>query len=161
MPNVIFALMKVLMVCLGNICRSPLAEGILRHKVEKAGLDWEVDSAGTSHYETGYPPHTLSQKLARSNGLDISKQQCRQFTEKDMQTFDKIFVMDDQNYKNIKRLSGPNWDENKVDFLMNELHPNQNMSIPDPYFGVEADYKKVYQMIDDACEVLIRKHSNQ
>src|SRR5580704_914677 len=85
--------MKVLMVCLGNICRSPLAEGILRQKARAAGLDWEIDSAGTNGYHNGEAPHHLSQKVARHNGIDISKQRSREFTAADFQRFDKIYAM--------------------------------------------------------------------
>jgi len=101
--------MKILMVCLGNICRSPLAEGILQHKVIKAGLLWQVESAGTANYHVGEPPHKLSQKVAKMNGIDISRQQCRQFKKEDMLEFDKIYAMDSENYINIKHISGDLW----------------------------------------------------
>ena len=92
--------MKILMVCLGNICQSPLAEGILQHKANAARLDWQVDSAGTANYHVGEPPHTLSQKVAQINGINISGQQCRQFRKEDMTAFDKIYehVNDPENH---------------------------------------------------------------
>jgi len=148
------------MVCLGNICRSPLAEGVMRSKIESAGLDWEVDSAGTSHYHQGHPPHELSQKIARLNGIDICSQQCRQFTKEDLHRFDKIYVMDKQNYQNVKKISEENWDESRVDFLMNEVYPSKNMSIPDPWFGEEKDYHSVYEMIEKACNAIIQKYGS-
>ena len=151
--------MKILMVCLGNICRSPLAEGILQHQANKAGLDWEVDSAGTANYHVGEPPHKLSQKVAKINGVDISCQQCRQFKKDDMLTFDKIYVMDSENYINVKHISGALWNENKVDLLLNELYPGRNMSVPDPWYGMEDGYHKVYKMISDACDAIIEKYS--
>jgi protein-tyrosine phosphatase len=150
--------MKILMVCLGNICRSPLAEGVMKHKVKEGGLDWEVDSAGTSNYQTGCPPHELSQKIAQLNGIDICDQKCRQYVKEDILNFDKIYVMDQQNYLNVKRISGKYWDEKKVDLLMNEVYPSQNLSIPDPWFGEEEDYHKVYKMIEKACDTIIAKY---
>ena len=150
--------MKILMVCLGNICRSPLAEGILQHKADKAGLDWQIESAGTAGYHIGEPPHKLSQKVAKLNGIDISSQQCRQFKKEDMLTFDKIYVMDSENYIKVKHISGALWNENKVDLLLNELHPRRNMGVPDPWYGAEDGYHKVYKLISDACDVIIEKY---
>jgi protein-tyrosine phosphatase len=153
--------MKILMVCLGNICRSPLAEGVMRHKLRKAGLDWEVDSAGTNHYETGCAPHRLSQKVAGMYGVDICSQQCRQFTPEDMIEFDKIYVMDKNNYNDVKRISKNLWDASKVDLLMNELYPDENRIVPDPYYNGEEDYHDVYKMIEKACEKVIEKYSEK
>lgn len=150
--------MKILMVCLGNICRSPLAEGVLKHKIKQAGLNWEVDSAGTMHDRTGSPPHPLSQKIAKHNGLDICSHACRQFVKQDIITFDKIYVMDRQNYQQVKKISGELWDEKKVDFLLNEVYPSENRSIPDPWYGVEKDYHDVYTMINEACDKIIAKY---
>jgi len=144
--------MKILMVCLGNICRSPLAEGILKDKIKKAGLGWEVDSAGTSHYQTGVAPHNLSQKVARLKGIDICDHCCRQFTKEDMLKFYMIYVMDKENYSEVKRISKELWDKNKVEMLMNEIYPNENREVPDPWYGGEEDYHKVYKMIEEACE---------
>ena len=152
--------MKFLMVCLGNICRSPLAEGILRSKIMMAGLDWIVDSAGTNHYETGFPPHKLSQNIARQNGVEISDQKCRQFLKEDMINFDKVYVMDENNYYEVKRISKQFWNEDKVDFLMNEVYPYENRSIADPYFGNEADYIRVYNQVEKACTNIIEKYSH-
>jgi len=150
--------MKILMVCLGNICRSPLAEGILQHKANKAGLNWKVDSAGTAHYHIGEPPHNLSQKVAKMNGIDISCQQCRQFKKEDMLAFDKIYVMDSENYINVKHISRELWNEEKVDLLLNELHPGRNMGVPDPWYGTEEGYHKVFKLISDACDRIIEKY---
>ena len=151
--------MKILMVCLGNICRSPLAEGVLQHKVNKAGLNWKVDSAGTANYHVGEAPHRLSQKIAEMNGIDISCQQCRQFKKEDMLQFDKIYVMDSQNYIDVKRISRELWQENKVELLLNELRPGKNMGVPDPWYGTEEDYHKVFKMISDACDAIIEKYA--
>ena len=146
------------MVCLGNICRSPLAEGILQHKVHKAGLDWTVDSAGTGNYHIGEPPHRLSQKVAKMNGVDICGQKCRQFVKEDMLEFDKIYAMDSEVYNDIKRISRELWDPSKTDLLMNEVYPGRNINVPDPWYGGERDFHEVYDMISKACDALIEKH---
>ncbi len=140
------------MVCLGNICRSPLAEGILQQKINKLHLNWTVDSAGTAGYHVGEAPHHLSIKVALHNSIDISKQQCRKFVKEDIKNFDKIFVMDEENYKDVKQICGNNWDENKVDLLLNVLYPNENKNVPDPWYGKEDGFHKVYKMIDEACD---------
>ena len=153
--------MKILMVCLGNICRSPLAEGILDDKAKKAGLDWEIDSAGTSHYHTDEPPHKLSQKVAKMHGIDISQQMCRQFQEEDMLHFDKIYAMDNDVYNDIKRISGELWNASKTDLLMNEIYPGENVDVPDPWYDGEEKYHFVYDMIDKACSAIIEKYKSQ
>ncbi len=147
------------MVCLGNICRSPLAEGIMRYRIDKAGLDWEVDSAGTAGYHVGEAPHRLSQKVAKLNGIDIGQQQCRQFVQEDMQQFDRIYVMDSSNYNDVRRISAGLWNDNKTDLLLNELYPGQNRNVPDPWYGEEDGYHKVFDMIDKACEAIVKKYS--
>lgn len=150
--------MKILMVCLGNICRSPLAEGILKQKADRRGLPWEVDSAGTAGYHIGEAPHRLSQKVARLNGVDIASQQCRRFSAKDMVAFDRIYVMDADNYAEVKRISGHHWQNEKVSLLLDELYPGENRNVPDPWYGTEKDYHEVYAMIDKACEQIIQKY---
>lgn len=150
--------MKILMVCLGNICRSPLAEGILQHKINLLGLNWEVDSAGTAGYHVGEAPHTLSQKIAKQNGIDISKQQCRKFKATDFLLFDKIYAMDTENLANIKLIAGDLFDNTKIDLILNETHPQQNRSVPDPWYGEEKDYVAVFSMLDKACDAIIKKY---
>jgi protein-tyrosine phosphatase len=147
------------MVCLGNICRSPLAEGIMQHKADKAGLNWQVDSAGTANYHVGEPPHRLSQKVAKLNGVDISNQCCRQLVKEDMLRFDKIYAMDKDIYNDIKRISGELWDPSKTALLMNEVYPGKNMDVPDPWYGTEQGYHEVYAMIDNACDIIIKKYA--
>ncbi|HEX5151508.1 MAG TPA: low molecular weight protein-tyrosine-phosphatase [Parafilimonas sp.] len=151
--------MKILMVCLGNICRSPLGEGILQHKANKAGLDWIVDSAGTGNYHIGEPPHRLSQKVAKLNGVEICDQKCRQFVKGDMAEFDKIYAMDSDVYNDIQRISRELWDPSKTDLLMNEVYPGSDMDVPDPWFGGEKDFHEVYHMISKACDAIIKKAS--
>ncbi len=146
------------MVCLGNICRSPLAEGILQQKALKAGLSWTIDSAGTSGHCIGIEPHHLSQKVAILNGINISTQQCRQFVKEDMLHFDRIYVMDTDNYQEVKRIARDYWDETKVSLLMDELHPGEQQEVPDPWYGTEKDYHLVYGMLSRACDEIIAKY---
>ena len=146
------------MVCLGNICRSPMAEGILQHKAGRAGLNWMVDSAGTGNWHCGEPPHPLSQKVAGMNDIDISRQRCRQFTKEDMIRFDRIYVMDENNYEVVISMSGELWYENKVDFFLNELYPGENRNVPDPWYGKEKNYQEVFELLDITCEAIITKH---
>lgn len=150
--------MKVLMVCLGNICRSPLAEGILQHKADAAGLDWQVDSAGTGNWHIGEAPHKFSQKVAKLNGVDICKQKARQFTKEDMLKFDLIIPMDQTNYDDVRRMSRELWNAKKVEMLLNYVHPGENRDVPDPWYGGEDGFHNVYQMISEACDRIIEKH---
>jgi protein-tyrosine phosphatase len=147
--------MKILMVCLGNICRSPLAEGILKHKVRKAGLDWTVESAGTGNWHIGEAPHHLSQKVAKANGIDICDQKGRQFVKEDMLKYDKIIVMDKDNYEAVKQMSRELWNPTKVDLLLNYSYPGEKRDVPDPWYGKEDGFHTVYEMIDKACEQII------
>lgn len=149
--------MKVLMVCLGNICRSPLAEGILQHKALSAGLNWEVDSAGTGNYHIGEAPHVLSQKVARMNGIDITQQRCRQFRASDMEDFDLIYVMDQDNYKEVRRMSGAHWNALKTKLILNEIDENEE-AVPDPWYGTEKDYHYVFGLLTTACDHIIEKY---
>lgn len=151
--------MKILMVCLGNICRSPMAEGILNNKLNKAGLSWQVDSAGTNGFHIGEAPHRLSQKVSLVNGIDISRQQSRLFTPDDFDKFDKIYAMTNDVIAEMKQLSKKKFDRSKVDLLMNELKPGANLDIADPWYGPEADYHQVHDLIEKACEALIKNHS--
>jgi len=139
------------MVCLGNICRSPLAEGILQAKV---GNNVFVDSAGTSNYHVGELPDKRSIAVAKKYGIDISQQRCRAFTSKDFETFDYIYVMDKSNYANIIQLAPSEKSKQKVKLILNELHPNQDLEVPDPYFGGEDGFEQVFQMLDQACEII-------
>ena len=152
--------MTILMVCLGNICRSPLAEGILQQKIKAAGLNWTVDSAGTNGYHVNEAPHRLSQKVAKKRGIDISKQVCRRFVVEDFERFDKIYVMAADVVDEMKELTGSKFDDSKIDLLLNELYPGENKDIPDPWYGPEAGYEEVFDMIEEACEVIIRKYKN-
>jgi protein-tyrosine phosphatase len=145
---------KVLMVCLGNICRSPLAEGILRKKVAEAGFEIEIDSAGTSNYHTGECPDARTLANARKHGVDLAMLKARQFSQADFDKFDHIFVMDSSNYADVISLARNEADKKKVELILNRVYPNSNMSVPDPYFGGEQGFENVYILLDKACEVI-------
>jgi protein-tyrosine phosphatase len=161
--------MKILMVCLGNICRSPLAEGILRHKAKKAGLDITVESAGTNGYHVGETPHKLSQKVATLNGIDICQQKARRFVKEDFDRYDKIYAMADDVVDDIKLIAKNKYNAAKVDLLLNELEPGKNHSVPDPWYGQEPGFHEVYKLLDAACDKIIenlktaihQEHSDQ
>ena len=153
--------MKILMVCLGNICRSPIAEGILQHKAWQAGLNWTVDSAGTNGYHDGEPPHRLSQKVASQNGIDICKQRSRRFTTADLEHYDKIYALAEDVIYEMRRIAGKKYSSEKVDLLMNELYPGKNLDVPDPWSGPESGYHEVFRMMEDACDAIIAKMKNE
>jgi protein-tyrosine phosphatase len=150
--------MKILMVCLGNVCRSPLAEGILQHKAWQAGLQWYVESAGTNGYHTGDPPHPLSRKVALQNGIDISRQRARRFATDDFEKFDKLYAMAGDVIDEMKYIAGNKFDKTKVELLMNELFPGENIDVPDPWYGPEPGYHQVFKMIEEACDAIIQKY---
>ncbi len=147
--------MKILMVCLGNICRSPLAEGILREKIKD--MDAEVDSAGTSAYHVDEAPDPRSIKIARKYGINISDLRGRQFSIADFDRFDRIYVMDESNYQNVLELARNEEDKNKVDFLLNEVEPGINNEVPDPYYGGDRGFDDVYKMLDTATDQIVKK----
>ena len=152
--------MKILMVCLGNICRSPIAEGILQHKALEKGLDWVVDSAGTGNWHVGEAPHLLSQKISKQNGIDISQQQCRQFVKEDMLAFDKVYAMDSDNYNDIRHIAENLWNENKVDLILNESFPGKNKSVPDPWYAnTDKAFQDTFDLINNACDIIIKKYT--
>lgn len=139
---------KILMVCLGNICRSPLAEGILRAKLPKTFI---VDSAGTANYHTGNAPDPRSIAVAKKYGINISNLRGRQFSVSDFDSFDIIFVMDDSNYNNVIKLARNNEDISKVNFILNEIYPAQDFNVPDPYYGGPNGFENIYNMLNEAC----------
>ena len=153
--------MKILMVCLGNICRSPLAEGILQHKIKQYELDWTVDSAGTNGYHNGERPHRLSQKVATHHGIDISCQNSRQLIKEDFYRFDKIYAMASDVIDEMRYITGSHFQAGKVHLLLNELYPGKNLDVPDPWYGAEAGYHQVFAMIDKACDQIINKYAHQ
>ena len=152
---------KILMVCLGNICRSPLAEGILASKLPKK--KFTVESAGTGSWHIGRQPDERSIAVAKKYKLDISQQKGRQFAESDFDTFDYIYVMDHSNYLDVIQLANNPEHIKKVQLILNELFPNENVDVPDPYFGLTNGFEVVYKMLDETCDIiakkLIEKHS--
>ena len=146
---------KILMVCLGNICRSPLAEGILASKLPKN--KFKVDSAGTGSWHIGNPPDERSIITAKKNGILISNQKCRQITTNDFDYFDYIYVMDNTNYNDVLQLSENQEHRKKVQLILNELFPNENVDVPDPYYGLQNGFDSVYQMLNEACDLIAKK----
>ena len=149
--------MKILMICLGNICRSPLAEGILKFKLKQAGINWDVESAGTNRFHICEPPHHFSQKVALLNHIDISKQVSRLFVKEDFDAFDKIYAMAEDVIDDMKIIGQDKFKIEKVDLLMNAIYPDKNMDVPDPWYGAEPGYHEVFKMISLACDALIKK----
>jgi len=142
------------MVCLGNICRSPLAEGILSSKLPKDRFI--VESAGTSNFHSGNPPDPRSIQIAKKYNLDISKQKSRVFNLYDFESFDLIFVMDKVNYCNVIKLTKNKSDQNKVRLIMD--YPGSNMlEVPDPYYGGNKGFKNIFALLNNACNY----HSKQ
>lgn len=146
---------KVLMVCLGNICRSPLAEGILKSKVDFDNVF--VDSAGTGHWHVGNKPDPRSIEIAKNHGIDISNQRGRQFTQKDFQEFDYVFVMDTSNRDDVLSLAQTQEERKKVHLILDEIFPNENMDVPDPYYGGNQGFENVYQMLNQACDKIVMR----
>lgn len=151
--------MKIMMVCLGNICRSPLAEGVLQKKADEAGLNWQVDSSGTNGYHTGEAPHKLSQKVALLHGVDISEQRAWRFKASFFDEYDKIYVMANDVLADVRRIAGSKFNAKKIDFLLNELTPGTNQDLTDPWYGEEPGYHDVYALVDKACDAILAKHA--
>lgn len=144
------------MVCLGNICRSPLAEGIL---ASKAPDHWTVDSAGTSAYHDGERPDTRSILTARQHGLDIDHQRSRPVVLEDFERFDILFAMDQSNFNYLRNMAPHEAAAQKVRLLMNESRPGMNTPVPDPYTGGQQGFELVYQMIEEAVDSFLQKHT--
>jgi protein-tyrosine phosphatase len=149
--------MKILMICLGNICRSPLAEGVLKHKVAKKGLDWHVDSAGTGGWHAGELPDNRSIAIARKCNIDLTDQRARQFQKGDLDTFDLILTMDKSNYRDIQRFAKTDAQRAKIHLIMNFSRPDSDFEVPDPYY--DNRFQLVYDLLDEACEAVVDTHS--
>jgi protein-tyrosine phosphatase len=152
--------MKILMVCLGNICRSPIAEGVLKDKVAKASLNWIVDSAGTLDFHNGEHPHLLSTKVCLQNGIDISAQKSRPFSKKDFLDYDLIFAMANDVLFDMKKIGKENFSEEKAILFLESLHPGKSYDVPDPWGRNEKDFVEVYDLIDKACDAIINQYAN-
>lgn len=149
---------KILMVCLGNICRSPLAEGILKSKINTDTVF--VDSAGTGAWHAGELPDKRSIVVAKKYGIDLTTQRARQFSLDDFSVFDCIYVMDKSNYENVCRLAPNDEAKKKVQLILNEYHLDKNMEVPDPYYGGDNGFDDVYNMLNEACEKIKIKLEN-
>lgn len=145
------------MVCLGNICRSPLAEGILRHKLSLMNILATVDSAGTGGYHIGNLPDKRSIAIAKDNGIDITDQRARKVRSIDFEEFDLIFAMDTYNYQDLMKQAKEE-EYHKIKLILNEIYPNKNQSVPDPYYGGEDGFQNVYNMLDMACDKIIENY---
>lgn len=150
--------MKILMVCLGNICRSPIADGLLRKKVAENNLNAEVDSAGTAAYHVGEAPDPRMQATGAKFGTPIDFLRARQFEVADFDAFDIIYAMDKSNYNNILKLARSNADEEKVKMILNESNPGMNLEVPDPYYGGDQGFIDVYNMLDIATDKIVEKY---
>ena len=146
---------KILMVCLGNICRSPLAEGILKSKIDSNNV--YVDSAGTGHWHIGNKPDLRSIEVAKKHQLDITDQRGRQFSKQDFDDFDYIFVMDNSNKKDVLSIARNDSDKEKIHLILNEIFPNENMDVPDPYYGGSEGFQNVYRMLDLSCDSIANR----
>jgi len=146
--------MRILMVCLGNICRSPLAEGILSYKGKH--LNIEIDSAGTAAYHIGKQPDIRSIEIANKYAIDLNQQRARQFSRADFDEFDIIYAMDTNNYAHLISLASTETERNKIRMILNEINPNAYQSVPDPYYGGENGFQDVYNMLEKACDKIIQ-----
>jgi protein-tyrosine phosphatase len=147
---------KILMVCLGNICRSPLAEGILRHKASQAGIACQVDSAGTGGWHIGDPPHPLSQKVARMNEINISGLKGRKFEAADMDIFHRVYFMDSQNLKDGRHIAGKRWNAEKGKLLLEMVPGSPLTDVPDPYYDGFESYLELFDLLSEACDYVLK-----
>ena len=145
------------MVCLGNICRSPLAEGILKHKCEQQNLDWEIDSAGTGKWHIGSQPDKRSIEVAKKYGIDISQQKARTVNSNDYEYYDLIYAMDKSNESDLLAWALDNKEAQKIKLIMSEVDAKNPESIPDPYWN-DNGFELVFKMLDDACDKIIEKY---
>ena len=152
--------MKILMVCLGNICRSPIAEGLLKHKAKQHGLDWTVASAGMIA-NPGQTPHRFSQKICFSRGINISSQGARKFRPEMLQEYDKIYAMSEDVMEEILKVAEEGMDTSHVGLLLNESAPGRNDSVPDPINGPEPWFVIVYDMVNTACDAIINNYKDK
>ncbi len=150
--------MRVLMVCLGNICRSPMADGWLRHKAKIHDLSIEVDSAGTANYHVGKKPDDRMRRISREYGVSIDELRARQFSVADFDNYDIIFAMDKSNEQNILRLARNEQDKQKVRLFLNELYPEQNLEVPDPYYGTDMNFKEVIELLDQTTDAFLKNN---
>ncbi len=152
--------MKILMVCLGNICRSPMAEGLMRAKIEKYNISAEVDSAGFEPFHTNDKPDYRACEVMQNHGISIHKQRARLFKISDFDTFDKIYVMDSGNYRDVINTTRNTTDKSKVDYIMNVVFKNSNMPVPDPYYGKINGFEETFDLLEKATEAIAMEIKN-
>jgi protein-tyrosine phosphatase len=152
--------MKILMVCLGNICRSPLAEGILQNLANKNGLNWQVDSAGTESYHIGNKPHHLSIKVAAAHGIDISQQKAAKFKAEHFNQYDIVYAMAEDIKEEIKDIAASKFDPKKLKLILEESNTPVGKNVPDPYYGGEDGFYEVFNLLLPVCEQIITKYKD-
>ena len=150
-------MMKILLVCLGNICRSPIAEGIMRKIAAERKLGVEIDSAGTAHWHAGEHPDARATRVAARHGIDISKLIAREFTREDYKNFDRIYVMDDTNLEDVISLASSQADREKVKLFLDEAGGYFFNSVPDPYYGGAEGFEKVFSLLEEAGRKILDK----
>lgn len=153
--------MKILFVCLGNICRSPMAEGILKEMAAKNQLDWHIESAATETYHIGNPPDKRAIRTCKKYGIDISHQRARKLTHTDFGTFDKIYALAEEVMVEIHKSHATNSIQSELKLLLDEVYPGQLRSVPDPWYGDEAGFEPVFHLIRNACETIIAKYGGE
>lgn len=149
--------MKILMVCLGNICRSPMADGLMRKKVKDNNLDVVVDSAGTGDWHIGDQPDPRMMETAKRNGVPIDELRGRQFKVEDFDAFDRIIVMDKSNFDNVRKLSRDEKDTQKIEMFLDLTHPGKDLEVPDPYFGGDEGFQDVFDMLDAGTDMILKE----
>lgn len=153
--------MKILFVCLGNICRSPIADGIMQHLCKAANLDWEIDSAGTESYHIGEKPHFESQRVCKENGIEIGHLHARKFIHSDFTQFDRIYAMSTDVLAEMKLIAGNYWEEDKIQLFLDVEQETKGQSVKDPWYGPPSGYDEVYAVIVRGCRAILKKyHTN-
>ena len=148
--------MKLLFVCIGNICRSPIAEGVMKKLCEVKGFKWEIDSAGTSGYHQGEAPHVDSIRVCKENGIDISEQKSRPLNRTDFRQFDFIFTLAEDVHKSVLDYK-PEHSTAEIILFLDAIHPGENKSVKDPWYGNSSDYEDVYEQIHTCCEAILSR----
>lgn len=153
--------MNVLFVCLGNICRSPIAEGVLRHLAKEAGSSWRIQSAGLESYHIGNPPHRFSIEVCAENKIDISMQRARKFSTDDIERFDKVYALSADVFVEIGILAGKKMDTRKVILFLDELNETSGRSVKDPWYGDKDGYYEVFDEIEKCCRAIFHKYAGK
>lgn len=148
--------MRILFVCIGNICRSPIAEGVMRSLVKQHQMDWEVASAGTASFHVGEAPHTYSQQICQQHGVNITRQRAQQLSLSLLEAHDKVYAMSLDVFEEIQNTYPTTLTAGKLELFLNALHPGKNESVPDPWYGVKADYATVYDLIAQTCACILK-----